>query len=619
MRTRTVVDLLLKLSAGVLNPCLPSIFEQLEKIVSAEYEIWGARFLVIRLDVSMLASGTEALVSQFMKSKEPGVRGFAATCLDKLVRFDKETLSPFVPEMLNMVAWQQPDSRAAAMNLLHMIDPSALADRLASILDVDQLSNQIQCDAAEHFLALDAEVLRGHEQVLVRLMLSKVKPVSGSTFAVKVADNMRSQLRMIPTCAWKVLGKLDRVAALQEAGKEAIQQLFERNYSGGIDLGVRAVALFAAKELDLPWAVQLVVGCLSSQDWNRREQAIIWLLDPICEGMLEPHRPTLIGLRHHHDEFVRDAVRKVLGESAASGALVPEGEQDPDQVTSLMFKDGVWRGKIARSSHEETLDDEWVRKNFAGTLGAAFIRQCEDQHSKFHHVPAGNAETRSMRRAALAGEAAPTHAAAKPRPEAMPVKYHQGKEDLCVSYSVASAFAAGGFHDAAGTPIDETFATCAKELTAKSKKKDTVQEKIDTVQMVVDCVNQRVPGWTSETLPLPFDPQTNVSPYPTLLRLFDTNGSDAHAASTLGREIFNSNQTWSEPLTKEGLDAVCLGDGKFKSVVHAVRFIPGKKMLKAMNKKRAMANVENASPNNSPRKAARSVNRPPLAVPSRVA
>ena len=202
-----------------------------------------------------------------------------------------------------------------------------------------------------------------------------------------------------------------------------------------------------------------------------------------------------------------------------------------------MFKDGVWKEKIARSSHKEMLDDKWVRKSFAGKLGVAFIQQCEDQPSKFHHVPAGKAETRSMCRAALAGEAAPTHASAKPRPEAMPVKYHQGKENLCVPYGVASAFAAGSFRDASGTPIDETLAACAKELTDKSTAAD--KKKIDTVQMVVNCVNQRVPGWTSEALPLPFDPQTNVSPYPTqlVLRLFGTSDS----VCTLNREIFNLN------------------------------------------------------------------------------
>jgi len=281
-----VVDLLLKLRADVLDPFLPRFSEQL------------------------------------MKLKELDVHGNAARLLDKLAVSDKETLSPFVPEMLKMLAclnrlaWEQEDSRASATTPLLKIDASALAERLASILDVDQISNQIQCDAAESFFALDADVLRNHEQILVRLLLSKAHS--------SVHKN-----------AWDALGKLDRVAALKQAGKDTIQQLIDRTS----DWDVRRHAFHAAKELDHPWAVQLIVGCLNSQDEDlRSDVAFYWLTSPICEGMLEPHRPTLVGLRDHHDESVSEAVREVLGESvsptasdAATSTQAPEEDDQEDE------------------------------------------------------------------------------------------------------------------------------------------------------------------------------------------------------------------------------------------------------------------------------------------------
>ena len=77
--------------------------------------------------------------------------------------------NPFVSEMLKMVAWQQRDSRAAAMNLLRTIDPSALADRLYELAPGQSLPRASEVDDALTMAGLVRPVkAHGEEHVQLR-------------------------------------------------------------------------------------------------------------------------------------------------------------------------------------------------------------------------------------------------------------------------------------------------------------------------------------------------------------------------------------------------------------------------------------------------------------------
>ena len=56
--------------------------------------------------------------------------------------------------------------------------------------------------------------------------------------------------------------------------------------------------------------------------------------------------------------------------------------------------------------------------------------------------------------------------------------------------------------------------------------------------------------------------------------------NNEHVVAIAGDWIFDSNKTHALPLNAESLDACCLSSDTFKRTSYAVRFIPGKKLLK---------------------------------------
>ena len=75
-----------------------------------------------------------------------------------------------------------------------------------------------------------------------------------------------------------------------------------------------------------------------------------------------------------------------------------------------------------------------------------------------------------------------------------------------------------------------------------------------------------------------------VVPHPTMVQLCSVDEfgyeNNEHIVAIAGDWIFDSNKTHALPLSAESLDACCLDGDKFLRVSYAVRFIPGKKLLK---------------------------------------
>ena len=71
-----------------------------------------------------------------------------------------------------------------------------------------------------------------------------------------------------------------------------------------------------------------------------------------------------------------------------------------------------------------------------------------------------------------------------------------------------------------------------------------------------------------------------ASPHPTVVQLSASDGDNTHVVGIAGDWIFDSNRHHALPLSKESLDACCIGRATFSHASYAVRLVPGKKMLK---------------------------------------
>jgi len=65
------------------------------------------------------------------------------------------------------------------------------------------------------------------------------------------------------------------------------------------------------------------------------------------------------------------------------------------------------------------------------------------------------------------------------------------------------------------------------------------------------------------------------------VQLHDSKGNSSHVIGIAGRCIFDSTRHHALPLSPESLDACCLGDATVLRVSYAMRFVPGKKLLRA--------------------------------------
>ena len=149
----------------------------------------------------------------------------------------------------------------------------------------------------------------------------------------------------------------------------------------------------------------------------------------------------------------------------------------------------------------------------------------------------------------------------------MPSVTHQGSANYCASYGPASALRFCGFAEHA-----DHLEAQAEELLAA-----TTNQAAKAVDMMVafgGFAGDKTKQLTN------FDPLADRSPHPTIVQLSDSNRDNRHAVAIAGEWIFDSNKHHALPLSKESLDACCLGRATFSHVSYAVRLVPSKKLLK---------------------------------------
>jgi hypothetical protein len=147
------------------------------------------------------------------------------------------------------------------------------------------------------------------------------------------------------------------------------------------------------------------------------------------------------------------------------------------------------------------------------------------------------------------------------------VCYQQGKEDLCLFYSFASALRYMGL---------TLVASMVKDQARKSVNLGTLLERIDLLQSTLlkhredlfDLSNRSIYSRGK------FDPLNNKQKAPTLAIMRSVDGAINHAVTFFGDWIFDSNEKRALPICIEALNRVA--PPGFKDVLLAFRYGKGK-------------------------------------------
>ena len=193
-----------------------------------------------------------------------------------------------------------------------------------------------------------------------------------------------------------------------------------------------------------------------------------------------------------------------------------------------VVKMGIWKG-VLEDGTVSTVPEETVTE----VLGEKFVRSCKEVESKtFVTVPTGLCRSLVMiMYPKLRRENAP------------PVKYMQGETDSCVSTSLASAFHHTGIPD---------LVRVAKFLQNKSIK---LSGGVNCLKKARDIVVANVNWLQPKRLPMNFDWQNDINDYMFVVAAIEDDRHCCQHAVTIFRNwIYDSNEPYAFPLSKESLD-----------------------------------------------------------------
>ena len=219
---------------------------------------------------------------------------------------------------------------------------------------------------------------------------------------------------------------------------------------------------------------------------------------------------------------------------------------------------------IAKCSREwEKLPAKWVEENFEEKGFGWFLQELRSNGGKALVVPAGRAAAGGALGGVPDGGSGELGSPPPLTIAVVPGVVHQGDQPYCASYGLASALRHCGFQAHA----EHLESRAAEVLACKTNQ-------AAKAVLVVDSKG----GW-SETKRLGnFDPLTDRSPHPTIVQLNASDGDNTHVVGVAGDWIFDSNKPAALPLSRESLDACCLGDAVFKNASYAVRLVAGTKL-----------------------------------------
>jgi hypothetical protein len=199
-----------------------------------------------------------------------------------------------------------------------------------------------------------------------------------------------------------------------------------------------------------------------------------------------------------------------------------------DHVTKEVFANGIWKawlddGKVM------SIAEEVVTAQF----GSRFVEECKTLGTKkFVPIPVGSCRSSAMVLfPQLRKDNAPT------------VKFMQGNEDSCVFSSLASAFHQTALPD---------LVRVANLLHTKSHNHSGG---ISSIHTVMTIVAEQVKWLQPKRLPRKFNWENDINDYMFVVGVIkDSTSSCQHAITIFRKWIYDSNEPFAMPLSKECLD-----------------------------------------------------------------
>jgi hypothetical protein len=222
-----------------------------------------------------------------------------------------------------------------------------------------------------------------------------------------------------------------------------------------------------------------------------------------------------------------------------------------DHVTTDACTKGVWKG-LLEDGTSLTIAEDMVREQF----GFRFVAECQILgQKKFVKIPVGSCRLSIMKMfPELRCEKAP------------PVKFMQGERDTCVFSSLASAF-----HQ---TLIPD-LVSVANILQTKSYRHCGGTKSLTEAK---DIVTENVKWLKAKRRPKTFKWEDDINDYMFFVGVIKDNTNSCQHAITIFRNwIYDSNEPFALPLSKESLDCCTweIKDGKIKHASLFVSFIDG--------------------------------------------
>jgi hypothetical protein len=222
-----------------------------------------------------------------------------------------------------------------------------------------------------------------------------------------------------------------------------------------------------------------------------------------------------------------------------------------EHVTNKIFADGVWKA-LLDDGQVTSISESFVMEQF----GHRFVKECQTLgNRKFVNILVG-----SCRSSAMSIYPELRHK------EAPPVRFMQGDINSCVFSSLASAFHHTNIMD---------LMMAAKHLQDKSKG---LAGGTDCLNASMQIVGEHVKWLQPKRIKKTFHWEKDLTDDMFLVGVMkDSSGSCQHAVTIFRKWIYDSNEPFALPLSKESLD-ICtwsIKDGKVEDASMFVCFVDG--------------------------------------------
>ena len=221
-----------------------------------------------------------------------------------------------------------------------------------------------------------------------------------------------------------------------------------------------------------------------------------------------------------------------------------------EYVTNEVHVKAMWKGLLDDGTI--TLLNEGVVSQF----GQRFVNECKTLASrKFVDIPVGSCRSSVM-----------TICPGLRCDNAPPVKFMQGENDSCVFSSLASAFHQTGIPDLLRT------ANCLQN------KSHRLSGGTDCLRAAIEIVDENVKWLQPSRMKKSFQWENDINEYMFFVGvMMDNTGSCQHAVTIFRNWIYDSNEPFALPLSKESLDCCTwtVKDGAVQEASMFVSFLKG--------------------------------------------